>query len=268
MHPLRRASLQTQARLGNTAGRGAGYAGGVRFVLYPQDHVPRYAYGLAGNAESIVDRGWTEPWPWPTGMMRCADGPRTAACEGCRTPPRKILNCSWPQGRKGMIDRHPALNRPNSMLSTPIDAAIVRHSAWQDAERRTVRAGYNHPGHKLWVTLFNGVTVLIPPELLRGLQSATWKKLGAAKIVGSGPSVRWPVLHVDHLVSELLRGVFGTRRWMATIGRQGGQSWTGAKRSAARSNGRRGGRRVYRGAGACTDRAAPVPAYLKEWIII
>ena len=198
-------------------------------------------------------------------MMRCAGGPRTAACEGCRPPPRKILNRSWPQGKKDMMDTHLV---PNSTLSTPIDAAIDCHSALQDGGRRTVRAGYNHPWNKLWVTLSNGITVLNPPALLRGLQSATWERLGAAKIMRPGTSVRWPVLQVDHLVPELLRGMFGTRRWMATSGGQGGPSRTGAKRSAARWNGRRGGRPVYRGAGARTDRAAHVPAYLKEWIII
>ena len=31
------------------------YAGGVRFVLYPQDHIPRHTHGLTGDAEVIID---------------------------------------------------------------------------------------------------------------------------------------------------------------------------------------------------------------------
>jgi len=31
------------------------YVGGIRFVLYPQDHVPRHVHGLTGDAEVIID---------------------------------------------------------------------------------------------------------------------------------------------------------------------------------------------------------------------
>jgi Domain of unknown function (DUF4160) len=31
------------------------YVGGVRFVLYPQDHVPRHAHALTGDTEIIID---------------------------------------------------------------------------------------------------------------------------------------------------------------------------------------------------------------------
>ncbi len=31
------------------------YAGGVGFVLYPQDHVPRYAHAFCGDAQIIVE---------------------------------------------------------------------------------------------------------------------------------------------------------------------------------------------------------------------
>ena len=43
-------------------------------------------------------------------------------------------------------------------------------------------------------------------------------------------------------VPGLVAGLFGTRRWMAEIGRRGGKRRTKAKALAARANGAKGGR--------------------------
>ena len=52
----------------------------------------------------------------------------------------------------------------------------------------------------------------------------------------------WPALGVAHYVPGLVAGLFGTRRWMAEIGRRGGKRRTKAKALAARANGAKGGR--------------------------
>ncbi len=41
-------------------------AGGVRFKLYPEDHLPRHAHGLYAGMEAIVDLG-------ADGTVRLAD---------------------------------------------------------------------------------------------------------------------------------------------------------------------------------------------------
>ena len=52
----------------------------------------------------------------------------------------------------------------------------------------------------------------------------------------------WEALRVDFSVAGLLAGVFGTRAWMAEVGRRGGRATTEAKAAAARANGAKGGR--------------------------
>ncbi|WP_219729955.1 hypothetical protein [Sodalinema gerasimenkoae] len=39
-----------------------------------------------------------------------------------------------------------------------------------------------------------------------------------------------------------MQGIFGSRNWMAELGRKGGQKTSTAKRQAARENGKKGGR--------------------------
>jgi hypothetical protein len=48
--------------------------------------------------------------------------------------------------------------------------------------------------------------------------------------------------HPTPLVAGLVAGVFGTRAWMAELGRKGGSVTSEAKASAVRENGKKGGR--------------------------
>ena len=55
--------------------------------------------------------------------------------------------------------------------------------------------------------------------------------------------LHWPDLDVDLYVPALIQGLFGTRRWMASLlGQAGGRARSEAKTRAARANGRKGGR--------------------------
>jgi len=143
------------------------------------------------------------------------------------------------------------MNHKPARISTTdvqIYAAMVRGKALDIISPRAVRACYDRKEHKLSVSLSNDVTLLIPPKLLQGLQGATPEQLDEVEIVGSGTGLHWPALNVDHLVSGLIGGVYGTRKWMAAIGRKGGKIRSLAKRMASRRNGRRGGRPIYRAA--------------------
>ncbi|MFM9967386.1 MAG: DUF2442 domain-containing protein, partial [Burkholderiales bacterium] len=51
-----------------------------------------------------------------------------------------------------------------------------------------------------------------------------------------------PRLDVDLYVPSLLRGVLGTREWMAEIGKMGGGATSAAKAKASAENGKLGGR--------------------------
>jgi len=90
--------------------------------------------------------------------------------------------------------------------------------------------------------LTDGSRRMIPREDLQGLETGTPEQLARVEIVGGGTGLHWPDLDADLYVPALLRGVYGTRQWMARIGRRGGSVTSAAKKRAARANGKLGGR--------------------------
>jgi hypothetical protein len=105
-----------------------------------------------------------------------------------------------------------------------------------------VAARYDKSSRRVVVDLANGTTLLVPARLIQGLQKAAEGKLSEIEILGAGSGLYWPKLEVDIGVAGLLAGVFGTKAWMAELGRAGGKASTEAKRAASRINGRLGGR--------------------------
>ncbi len=94
----------------------------------------------------------------------------------------------------------------------------------------------------LILKLSDGHRLLIPREDLEGLQAATREQIGNVEILGDGTGLHWPSLDLDYYVPNLLRGIYGTKRWMAQIGRSGGAATSRAKKRASRTNGLKGGR--------------------------
>ena len=90
--------------------------------------------------------------------------------------------------------------------------------------------------------LSDGHRRLIPREDVEGLQEATPKQIAQVEILGQGTGLHWPALNLDHYVPSLLRQIYGTKRWMAEIGRRGGLVKSTAKHKASRANGLKGGR--------------------------
>jgi hypothetical protein len=124
-----------------------------------------------------------------------------------------------------------------------IDRAIERAQSLQN-EPRVVKVEYR-PGaglDLLILTLSDGHRHLIPREDLEGLQSATKEQIAQVEILGNGTGLHWPALDLDYYVPSLLRRIYGTRSWMAEIGRSGGSVKSAAKKKASRVNGLKGGR--------------------------
>ena len=88
----------------------------------------------------------------------------------------------------------------------------------------------------------NGSQFAVPPDLIQGLQGATVEQLNDLWLDRVGLSVHWPSLDADFSILGLVQGIFGTRTWMAEIGRQGGKQTSEAKRRSSRENGKKGGR--------------------------
>jgi uncharacterized protein DUF2442 len=131
---------------------------------------------------------------------------------------------------------------PHRIVTTDaeIDAAIARAEA--NPPRTVVAATYDRAEDVIAIRFADGVRLRIPRHLVQGLQDATSDQLERIEIEGPGTGLVWPALGVAHYVPGLVAGVFGTRQWMAEIGRRGGIRRTKAKALAARANGAKGGR--------------------------
>ncbi len=104
-------------------------------------------------------------------------------------------------------------------------------------------ARYNRRRGRVIVQLSTGVEVTFPVTLAEGLAGASAEDLAEIEISPTGLGLHWPRLDADLYVPALLQGIFGSRSWMAAhMGAVGGKSRSAAKTTAARENGRKGGR--------------------------
>ena len=118
--------------------------------------------------------------------------------------------------------------------------------ATQEAQRRNgyaVSAEYDARQNCLVVGLSSGVTIMVPVHLVEDLAGADPDDLAEIEITPSGLGLHWPRLDADVYVPGFMKGIYGTRRWMAALlGAEGGKSSSPAKAAAARTNGAKGGR--------------------------
>jgi len=117
--------------------------------------------------------------------------------------------------------------------------------AWQESEATEPRAEsvhYDEAGNLIVIKLKSGAIFSFPPRLAQGLEDASPKQLADVWLPPSGSSIHWESLDVDFGIPELVAGIFGTKSWMAELGRKGGKVTSTAKTAAARTNGKKGGR--------------------------
>lgn len=109
-------------------------------------------------------------------------------------------------------------------------------------EPRAESVYYDQDNDLIVIHLKSGAIFSFPPKLAQGLEAATPKQLADVWIPPSGSSIHWESLEADFGIPELLAGIFGTKSWMAELGRKGGKVTSSAKSAAARKNGKKGGR--------------------------
>ncbi len=122
-----------------------------------------------------------------------------------------------------------------------IEAALEK-AKLHDGDPRAVSVAHIQRLNLLIVGLSNGRRLVLPIEDLQGLGGATQKQIQNYELLGHGTGISFPEIDVDLYVPALIEGVYGNRRWMAELGKKGGQSRTEAKRRAAQANGAKGGR--------------------------
>jgi hypothetical protein len=106
-----------------------------------------------------------------------------------------------------------------------------------------VAARYDRRSRRVVIRLSPGLDVAFSPRDAHGLEKATPAELREIEISPSGFGIYFPRLDVDIYLPGLLQGFLGSRAWMAArLGAVGGKSRSAAKLSAARRNGKLGGR--------------------------
>lgn len=107
---------------------------------------------------------------------------------------------------------------------------------------RAVEAFYDKESARIVVHLSNGCTFMFPPELAQGLSNASAADLSGVELLPPGFGLHWEKLDADFSLAGLMGGIFGTKAWMAEMGRKGGSVTSEAKIAAVRANGAKGGR--------------------------
>lgn len=80
-------------------------------------------------------------------------------------------------------------------------------------------AAYDAATRRIRVELSNGCVFMFPVQLAQGLGGATDEQLAQVEILPDGHTLHWEELDADFGIPELMAGVFGTRAWMAELGR-------------------------------------------------
>lgn len=120
-----------------------------------------------------------------------------------------------------------------------LDAAEQRGRASFASVPLATYARYDARRRRVVIELNNGSTFAFPTEAVQGLQGASHADLAEVEVWGEGYALRWETLDVDFTVPGLLAGIFGTKKYMASLA---GRATSPAKAAAARANGAKGGR--------------------------
>jgi hypothetical protein len=122
------------------------------------------------------------------------------------------------------------------------EAGVRRGAEKRQDATQAKSASYERASNRLIVELKNGVTFMIPCDLIQGLRDARPEEIAEVEVMPRGMALHWERLDQDFSVAGLMAGVFGNQAWMSELGRQGGSITSEAKAVAARENGRKGGR--------------------------
>lgn len=109
-------------------------------------------------------------------------------------------------------------------------------------EPRAESVHYDRLDNRITIHLKNGAVSSFPPTLVQGLADAAPEEIADFFVTRGGRSIRWERLDIDFSIPGLVANIFGTREWMAELGRQGGLKTSTAKADASRRNGVKGGR--------------------------
>ncbi len=127
-------------------------------------------------------------------------------------------------------------------LKEQIETAIEAGRTADITEPRAESVHYDRLDNRITIKLGNGAISSFPPNLIQGLAGASPEQINDFFLTPGGRSIRWESLDLDFSIPGLVANIFGTREWMAELGRQGGRQTSNAKAESSRKNGAKGGR--------------------------
>jgi hypothetical protein len=129
------------------------------------------------------------------------------------------------------------------ITDTVFEAANRQAATKKAAFPAVVSVRYDRRVARVIILLSSGLELAFSPKHVQGLENAHPADLMDAEITPSGLGIYFPRLDADLYIPALLEGFLGSRHWMAAqIGKAGGLASTEAKATAARQNGKLGGR--------------------------
>lgn len=127
-------------------------------------------------------------------------------------------------------------------LKEQIESATEAGKNADVTEPRAEAVHYDRLDNRIIIKLRNGAISSFPPHLVQGLVGASPEQINDFFITPGGRSIRWESLDLDFSIPGLVANTFGTKEWMAELGRQGGRKTSIAKAESSRKNGAKGGR--------------------------
>jgi hypothetical protein len=132
------------------------------------------------------------------------------------------------------------------LSDTEILAQIPGARARERRERkqglRASAARYDRATTRVVLELTNGCLFAFPVDAIPALQSASGSELATVEIDPSGGALRWDELDVDLSVPGLLLSAVGVDERLRHFASLAGSVRSDAKATAARANGKKGGR--------------------------
>lgn len=127
-----------------------------------------------------------------------------------------------------------------NFTETQYDAATRRGEEERASAPIPESVRYDRPSGRIIVEFTNGSAFMTPARALEGLENATDAELEDVQLLGE-TGIHWDRLDTDFTINGLMRGIFGTLKFMEAR-RCGSRSRSEAKSAAARANGAKGGR--------------------------
>jgi len=130
-----------------------------------------------------------------------------------------------------------------NLTDAVFEVANRRATAKQASFPAMLSVHYDPHLARVVIVLASGLELAFSPKHAQGLENAQPADLAEIEITPSGLGIHFPRLDADLYLPALLEGFLGTKRWMAVeMGKVGGTVTSEAKASAARQNGKLGGR--------------------------